>query len=150
MLPGLGEHLPQRAPEPERAVTDGQHRGAHAAAFAVTQQVGPRAGRLAVAIGQGDELLHTVDPYPDHDEQAQLLFVQAHVEVDSVGPQVNIVHTGQIPVGEAVGVVLPLRGQPGDRRRGQAGVGAEDRAGLPPRSATAHCGLTTVPKPTPQ
>ena len=53
----------------------------HAAAFAVTQQVGPRAGRLAVAIGQGDELLHTVDPYPDHDEQAEFLLVQADVEV---------------------------------------------------------------------
>jgi glyoxylase-like metal-dependent hydrolase (beta-lactamase superfamily II) len=29
-LPGLGEHLAQRPPEPQRAVPDGQHWGAHA------------------------------------------------------------------------------------------------------------------------
>ena len=31
---GLGKHLAQRAPEPERAVADRQHRRPHAAAFA--------------------------------------------------------------------------------------------------------------------
>ena len=52
--------------------------------------------------------------------------LQADVEVDAVGPQVDVVHTGQIPVGERAGLVLPLRGQPGDRRRGQPGAGAEE------------------------
>ena len=45
-----GEDLAQRAPEFQGAVADGEHRGAHAAAGAVTQQVGPGLGRLAVAI----------------------------------------------------------------------------------------------------
>ena len=55
-LPGLGEHLPQRAPELQRAVPDREHRGAHSAAGAVAQQVGPGFGGLPVAVGEGDEL----------------------------------------------------------------------------------------------
>ncbi len=51
LLPGGGEHLPQRRPEPQRAVTDGQDRGAYPAAGTVTQQVRPRPGRLPVAVG---------------------------------------------------------------------------------------------------
>ena len=58
LLVGLREHLAQRAPEPQRAVPGGEHRGAHA----------------------------------DHHQQAQLLLVQAHVDVDTVGPQVHVVH----------------------------------------------------------
>jgi hypothetical protein len=54
-LAGLGEHLPQPAPEPQRPVTDGQYRGAHAPAGAVPQQVRPRLRRLAVPVSQGDE-----------------------------------------------------------------------------------------------
>ena len=42
LLAGLREHLAQRAPESERPVPGGQHRGAHAAAAAITQQIGPR------------------------------------------------------------------------------------------------------------
>ena len=49
----------------------------HAAAFAVTQQVGPRAGRLAVAIGQRDEFLGAVHTHADEHEQAQFLLVEA-------------------------------------------------------------------------
>src|SRR6185312_4836375 len=48
LLAGLREHLAQRAPESERPVPGGQHRGAHAAAAASTQQIGPRLGGLAV------------------------------------------------------------------------------------------------------
>ncbi len=46
--------------------------------------------------------------------------------MDPVDPQVDVVHLGQAPVGEQSGLVLPLRGQPGDRRRGQPGPGAEE------------------------
>ena len=35
LCPGLGEHLAQGAPEPERAVPDRQHRGAHPAPFGI-------------------------------------------------------------------------------------------------------------------
>jgi hypothetical protein len=126
LLPGLGEHVAQRGPEPQRAIPDGQDRGAHAAALAVAQQICPGAGRFPVALGQGDEFLGAVDPYPDHDEQAEFLLVQSNAEVYSVGPQVHVVHIGQTPVGEAAGLVLPRHGQPADRRRGQARPDAQE------------------------
>jgi hypothetical protein len=64
--------------------------------------------------------------HADEHEQAQLLLVQADVDVDAVGPQVQIVHTGQIALVEPAGLVLPLHGQLGNRRRGRARVGAEE------------------------
>src|SRR6185295_2572241 len=60
LLAGLREHLAQRAPESERPVPGGQHRGAHAAAAAITQQIGPRLGGLAVTVGERYQLLATV------------------------------------------------------------------------------------------
>jgi hypothetical protein len=64
LLGGVGEHLAQRAREPKRAVTDGEHQGAHAAAFRIAEQVGPRLGRLPVAISERDQLLAAVARTP--------------------------------------------------------------------------------------
>ena len=49
--PGLREHLAGGLPEAQRPVADRERRGAHAAAGAVAQQVRPRLGRLAQALG---------------------------------------------------------------------------------------------------
>lgn len=49
LLPGGREHLARRAPEPQRAVPDGEHRGPHPGSGAVTQQVGPGRSRAANA-----------------------------------------------------------------------------------------------------
>ena len=119
-LPGLGEHLPGGLPEPQRPVTDGQHRGAHAAAGAIAQQVRPRLRRLAVPISEGDQLLAAVGADADHDQQAQLVLLQPDVHVDPVGPQVDVVHPGQVPLGEGTLLRLPGFGEPGDHRRRQA------------------------------
>jgi hypothetical protein len=66
LLVGVGEDIAQRLPEPERPVTDGEHRGSHAAALAVAEQVGPRLRRLAEPVGQRDQLLLPVGADPDH------------------------------------------------------------------------------------
>ena len=100
LLAGLREHLAQRAPESERPVPGGQHRGAHAATAAITQQIGPRLGGLAVTVGERYQLLAAVGAHPDHHQQAQLLVVEAHVDMDAVSPQVHEVHTRQVPLGE--------------------------------------------------
>jgi hypothetical protein len=50
----------------------------------------------------------------------------ASVDVDAVRPHIHVVHCGQIPVAEGLVVGLPLRGQPGHRRRGQARAGAQE------------------------
>ncbi len=51
LLSGLREHLAQRTPEPERAIAHGQHRGAHPAACAVTQQVRPITNKSTTGAG---------------------------------------------------------------------------------------------------
>jgi hypothetical protein len=94
LLPCRGKDLAQRTPEPERAVPDRQHRGGHAAAGAVTQQICPRLDRFAIAVGQRDELFATVRAHPDKHEQTQLVFLEADVDMDPIGPQVDVVHTG--------------------------------------------------------
>jgi hypothetical protein len=72
----------------------------HAAAAAVAQQVGPRLGRFAVAVGQGGEFFAAVSAYPDHHEQAESVLFEADVDVDAVSPQIHEVHLGQVPLGE--------------------------------------------------
>jgi hypothetical protein len=72
----------------------------HAATLAVTQQISPRLGRLAVAVGQGDELLAAVGTDAGDDEQAEFVFLQADVDVDPIRSQVHEVHIGQTTSGE--------------------------------------------------
>lgn len=124
LLSGIREHLAQRSPEPQGTVPDGQVRGRHAAAPARPQQVGPRFGRFAVAIGQGDELFTAVGPHTDHHQQAQFLLLKPDFEVDSVDPEVDII-AGDVAVFEGRGFLLPLAGQPGDRGRRQPCTRAE-------------------------
>jgi len=128
LLAGRGEHLAQRAPEPECAVADREHRGPHPAPGAVTQQVRPGLGGLPVAIAQGDQLLTPVRAHPDQHEQAQFVLFKADVDVDAVRPQVDEVHSGQIAGGEGALLGLPRLGQLRDHRRRQPGRGAEELA----------------------
>lgn len=106
LLSGLGKHLPQRRPEPERTVADRQHRRSHAMLPAVAQQVCPRLGRLPVPVGQGDQLLAPVGPYTDDDQGAHPVLVEAIVDVDTVDPAVDVVHDGKVPLGEPA-LLLP-------------------------------------------
>jgi hypothetical protein len=128
LLPGCWEDLAQRAPEPQRAVPDREHRGAHPAAGGVAQQVRPGLGRLPVAVGQRDELLAAIRPHPDQHQQTQLVLLETDVDVDPVGPQVDVVHPRQVPGGEAALLGLPGLGQSGDHRRGQPGRAAQELA----------------------
>ncbi len=111
----------QGRPDVER-----EHGCAYAAPGAVTQQVRPRLDRLPVAVGERDELLAPVSPDSDHDQQAQRVLLEADVDVDPVGPEIDVVHTGQIPAGEDALLGLPRLGQLGDHRRRQASGRAEE------------------------
>ncbi len=95
LLPGSGEHRTDRRPEPQRPVTDGEHRRRHTAVLAAAQQVRPRLGRLPVPVGQGDQLLDAVSADPDHDQQAHLVLLKTDLEVDPVDPHVDVVAAGE-------------------------------------------------------
>jgi hypothetical protein len=80
----------------------------------------------AEPVGQRDQLLLPVGTDPDHHQQAHLVLLQPDLEVDPVDPAVDVVGVGQRPLAERLGVVLPLAGEPGDRRRRQARGRAEE------------------------
>ena len=57
LLVGLGEHLGQRAPYTQVAITRNEARCRHATAFQIAQQFGPGLDRFAVAWLQRDDAL---------------------------------------------------------------------------------------------
>jgi hypothetical protein len=116
LLAGGREHLAHRFPEPQRTVTDRQHRRRHPATPARPQQISPRLSRFPVPVGQCDQLLAAISTHPDHHQQTELLLLQTHLEVDTVDPQVDVIGARQITSPEGLGFVLPLHGEPGDRR----------------------------------
>ena len=65
--------------------------------LAVAQQIGPRLDRFAEPVGQRDQLLAAIGTDPDHHQQAHLVVLQPHLEVDAVDPHVDVVGAGQRP-----------------------------------------------------
>ena len=135
LLAGVGEHLPQRpsrtrAPRhrpraPARACRGG---GTTAADRPTTRDDSRNPSASATSS------LRAVGAHPDHHQQAHLVLLQADLEVDPVDPHVHVVGVRQRALGERLGLVLPLRGQPGDRRRRQARGRARGTAPTPGRS----------------
>lgn len=82
LLAGAGDTARNAAQNP--TAPSPTARGADAAAGAVAQQVGPGAGGVALAVGEGNQLLAAVGAHPDDDQQAQLVLLQAHADVHPV------------------------------------------------------------------
>ena len=112
----LGEDVPERRPEPESAVPDGDDGGPHAPVTQVTKERRPGVGRLPVAIRDGDELLLAVEADAHDDETAQPLFVEADGEVHPVDPDVDVAPVREAALHEGAVLGLPGRRQPGNHR----------------------------------
>lgn len=82
LLERVGEHLTQRAPEPERAVADRQDRSTHAAPLAAAEQIQPGLGGLTVPVIEGDQLLGAIGTHADHHQQAHLVLLEADLQMD--------------------------------------------------------------------
>ena len=91
LFSGLGEHVAQRGPEPERTVTDREHRSAHPAARAAAEQIGPGLGGLALTVIERDQLLGAIRADTDDDQQAHVVLGKPDPEVDPVGPHIHVV-----------------------------------------------------------
>ena len=99
---------------------------------AVTQQVGPRLGRSRYPSVSAMSSLQPSERTPIITSRHSLVLLQPHLHVHTIDPQVDEVHatTGRGPRRRA-GLVLPLRRQPGHRRRRQSGRRCQGTAPAP-------------------
>jgi hypothetical protein len=122
VLSGLGEHVPECRPRPERAVADHELRAAKPATLHIPEHPRPALGRLAVAVLHGQQLLGGVLAHADHDQQAQLVVLpEPHPDMDAVDEQVRVAAEPEVALAEPIVVGLPLLTQPADRRGRQPG-----------------------------
>ncbi len=70
--------------------------------------------------------------YADQHQQAQLVLFEPDVHVDAISPQVDVIHTGQIPGGEGPLLSLPRLGH----LRNTAADRPADEPGNWPRAGT--------------
>jgi hypothetical protein len=84
-------------PEPERAIGDGKpRRHLEPAPLQLEQQIAPVLRTLAGAIGEADQLLAAVRPRADQHQDALLFVFEACLEMDAIGPYVDIALRRQI------------------------------------------------------
>jgi hypothetical protein len=123
-----GEYLVQRLPEAERAVPDGElGRDGEAAGLEVDQELAPALGALPRPHMKAEQFLPALRRGADDDEEALRLRLHPGLEVDAVGPDVDVAAGREIAVLPALVLLLPRRRQPGDHTRRQVGcVGSED------------------------
>ena len=83
----------------------------------------PRELALAVAVENGDEILGAIVTGADDDENALpfvLRVLEPHVEVDAVGPEIDIACAGEITLGPHPVFLFPLLLQSHDSACGQS------------------------------
>ncbi len=115
LLAGLAVDLAQRLPEAERAVADGElRRYRQAAALEVEQQLQPALLALAVAVAQADDVLVADLVGADDHQQALLVVLEAGLEVDAIGPEVDIALGREIAPQPVLVLRRPVRLQPAD------------------------------------
>ena len=121
--------LPHRLPEAQRPVADRQARlDLQATGLHVQQQFLPGLLALPVAVADGDQLLLPLGGRPHQHQDALPAPLQADVEVDAVGPDVDVTLARQRPLAPRLMVGLPDGLEPGDGRgREVGGVRPEDR-----------------------
>src|SRR5450432_3789151 len=84
-------------PEPERAIGDGKlRRHVEPAALQFEQQIAPVLRTLAGAIGEADQLLAAFRRRADQHQDALLFVFQTCLEMDAIGPDVDVTLRRQI------------------------------------------------------
>src|SRR5712664_3627437 len=84
-------------PEPERAISDGEpRRHVEPAPLQVEQQIAPVVRALAGAIGEADQFLAAFRRRADQNQDALLFVFEARLEMDAIGPDVDIALRRQI------------------------------------------------------
>ena len=91
LLARLGPNFAERFPEAKRAIGDGQlRRDRQTAPPQIEQQCAPVVGALARAVGEADELFLALRRRANDDEDALDIVLQAGLQMNAVGPHVDV------------------------------------------------------------
>src|SRR4051794_16721740 len=111
----------ERLPEAERAVSDGEFgRDRQTAVLHIEQQFPPILGAFACAVGEAEQLLFALWRRADDDRDALLGVFKTGLQVNAVGPHVDVAFGRQIALPPMLVLVAPDLLQPRDGRGRQA------------------------------
>ena len=132
----LRPHLVDRLPEAERPVGDGKLRvDRQTAPLEIEQQLLPGLRALADAVGKPNQFLLAFGGGADDHEQALRVIFEPGLDVDAIGPDVDIPFGGQVAIAPAGVLVDPgLFQARNGRGRQPAGVLAEQGASASSKS----------------
>ena len=103
---GLRPHLAERLPEAERAVGDGElGRDRQPAPLQIEQQLPPGLRALAHAVGEADQLLLALWRRADDDQDALRGVLEPGLQMDAVGPEVDVALGREIALAPALVLV---------------------------------------------
>ena len=121
LLARFWPHLAERLPEPESAIGGGEfRRDRQATPLQIEQQRAPVMGALARAVGETDQLLPTSRRGADDNEDALRIVLQTRLQMNAVGPDIDVALGGKVALVPALVLVDPDLLQPRDRRGRQA------------------------------
>jgi hypothetical protein len=111
---GFGIEVPKSSPELQVPITDGQNGRGHAPSFEVPKDAGPRFSRLPIAGLQSDDLFPAIGQDADDYQARQTVLFQADVEVDTIGPDVDVLLSRQRALAPGFVLFLPHTQQTGE------------------------------------
>ncbi len=118
LLPRRRIDLPESGPEAECPVTNGElRRLREPPLLEIEEQLLPTLLALTDAVDDGDQFLTAFGRGSHEDEQALLLVAlvfQPHVDVDAVGPDVDVLLAREIATAPLLVLLAPLLLQPDD------------------------------------
>ena len=116
LLARFRPHLAERLPEPESAIGGGEfRRDRQATPLQIEQQGAPVVSALARAVGEADKLLPALRRGADDDEDALRIVLQTRLQMNAVGPDVDVALGGKVALVPALVLADPDLLQP--RRR---------------------------------
>ena len=125
LLTGPRPDFADRLPEAERAISDGdlgRHR--QTPALEIEQQRAPVVSALARAVDKAEQLLLALRRGADDDEDALRLALQTRLQVDAVGPDVDVALGRQVTLAPLLVFVDPDVLQPRDGRGNRSRLGS--------------------------
>src|SRR4029078_12840252 len=115
------QQLAERLPETQRAVGDGEfRRDDQPSVLQIKQQLPPVVRALARAVGGAEQLLFALRRRSDDHQDALLAVFKTGLQVNAVGPHVNIALGRQIALPPVLVLAEPDPLQPRDSRGRQA------------------------------